>query len=324
MTERTADIERFDPKDEPLPFLSNFQDIFLSIGVVILLVGIMIVSLMVGGNFQSMPLQPALLSAAGLTVSVLLLVWILSDVLVRKHRRILPGIILCMTFVGLSVLGFGFVYGAAANMDVLDAVDVESWDFTEGMSDNDQATDDTYRQIANSLRDAVPMVVKGFLVGAPLMGLFASFLFYRRFKLPFSSALVAVAACGLVIILIMLTSPYDAARFSPTIGLLAGLALLVAGVVYDMKDPARVSRFSGNGFWLHFFAAPVLLTNVLTITSVGFVYDFPALSSNIGGVFENQYSVGQSIVTLIVIAGFALISLLLNRRALIVSGLVSA
>ena len=135
---------------------------------------------------------------------------------------------------------------------------------------------------------------------------------------------MGAAAVGLLFCEAFYLSPYDTIRFLPTVIFLSGLLLLIAGVLYDMRDPQRVTRWSGNGFWLHFFAAPLVLTGALTIAAQGFAFDFPAMEGNNIDFFAKRFSPRQSVITLIVIAVFAVISLLLNRRALLVAGLLSA
>jgi hypothetical protein len=113
--------------------------------------------------------------------------------------------------------------------------------------------------------------------------------------------------------------------------LISGVALFLAGMVFDARDPARATRLSGAGFWLHFFAAPTLLGAALTVVNLGWsvdMADFETTSS--GGPLvsmiagDEAAAVRSAAVTLAVIGVFALISLLINRRALIVAGLISA
>jgi hypothetical protein len=87
------------PSDELLPFLSNFHDIFTTIGVLILFVGI---GLGAGQIFAAVaPAQGSLAFDAlwmSLAAGAALVAWLVSAVLVGRQRRILPGIVLCVVF----------------------------------------------------------------------------------------------------------------------------------------------------------------------------------------------------------------------------------
>ena len=49
-----------------------------------------------------------------------------------------------------------------------------------------------------------------------------------------------------------------------------GLAMMVAGLWFDMKDPHRISRHSVTGFWLHILAAPALVnTCAMSLYNLG-------------------------------------------------------
>ncbi|WOI53534.1 hypothetical protein [Parvularcula sp. LCG005] len=322
-TSETAPIDRFDPNDEPLPFLNNFQDVFLSIGVIVFLVGIMILMTMTSSSIANE--TSAITAMAVMCAVVLAIVWWLSEILVRRRRRILPGIVLFIAFVqlciGLYGSGFALIFGEET---VSQFENGEYPGFDESVFEGAEPTDKNFRAAANMAVAAIPLMAKIFMLGLPLATLLASYFYYRRFKLPFSVAGVATAAIGLLIVSLFFAFPYDVVRFAPVVLLSSGLALLVAGIVYDMKDPERVTRFSGNGFWLHLFAAPLTLWGAMTISTQGLIVDFPALAEGNFTDFKNPFTVQQSIVTLCIIAVFGVISLLLNRRALVVSGLVTA
>ncbi len=309
-------IDGFDPKDEPLPFLSNFQDIFLTVGVAILLGGLSVF----GGILAAADLGSASANfglRAAVTFGLFAVVWMLSEVIVRARRRILPGIVLAISAVVLAVSTayclFQSVYGGA----LFDGLgEIRFFSTLDEVDDNDLGQ---MRAATNDMVRSVPLQIKLLWLGLPAIAALTAFGYYRRFRLPFSAALFAITAWGLVWGVLLLTIPFDAIRFQATIGLIVGLSLLFAGIAFDMRDPERVSRFSGNGFWLHFFAAPILLFSVLTISAQGF-----AFGPSDGDQADARFSVFQSILTLLIIASFAVISLLLNRRALIVAGLTSA
>ena len=81
-------------------------------------------------------------------------------------------------------------------------------------------------------------------------------MFYARFRLPFSIGLSGGGVAVFVIVAGLVFSFEQTLRLLPALYLGLGLLLFGAGVAFDARDPARTTRFSDNGFWLHFAAAP--------------------------------------------------------------------
>ena len=305
--------------DEPLPFLSNFQDWFLSLGVIVLLFGLVTGAVSIGTEIYRDGEPFAVIGLV--TTPILLVVAGLSHVLVGKRRRVLPGIVLSLAFLAVSGALFTSLYAGLFAEGLFDA---EIWDGFDAVADDyDPSSQQSLRAVAQEVSAATPFAVKAFLIGLPLTLFAAALGYYRAYKLPFASALTGATGLTALLALLFVLFPYDVVRFHPALTLAFGLALLAGGVAYDMRDPERVMRWSGNGFWLHLFAAPVLLNGALTIAQHGLAYDMVALAEG-DFDYEDQFGTLRSIVTLLVIFLFGVISLLLNRRALVVSGLVSA
>jgi hypothetical protein len=130
---------------------------------------------------------------------------------------------------------------------------------------------------------------------------------FWRFRLPFSLFLLALSVAGLFYTAIARINDGDLI-FGGAAMFIAGLVTLGFAIWFDARDPQRASRTSDHAFWLHMAAAPQIIFGVRgLILGSGFA---PA-------------STADASVMLIVLIAFALISLALNRRALIVSGLLS-
>lgn len=158
-----------------------------------------------------------------------------------------------------------------------------------------------FKDVLNSTGriDAFPAVVT----------LAAMLLFYWRFKLPFSIALIAIS------LLILAYSFVGGSVSLGTFLLCSGIILFVVALFYDARDTARLTRFADNAFWLHFTAAPLIIhgvaSKVLSITT-----------TNIMGLLPMaQLDKSDAMVLLTVIIALALMGLAINRRALIVSSL---
>ncbi len=336
MTDTTADSIAHDagieatassnarPSDEMLPFLNNFHDIFTTIGVVILLGGLAIgagqVMSGLGLEEGSLRWQMALM---GLIAGFALIVWLLSALLVGHQRRILPGIVLCGAFsvAATVILVWAYVqfliHGAGISEDTFA-------NFVE--PDSDGIT----REAVNSVLAQIPWSLRLFPVVAGLAALIPVSMFYFSFRLPFAGGLVAVALAVLASLTLLTIDPYTAGVYAPAINVAIGGALLLAGIIFDARDPGRTTRLAGTAFWLHFFAAPILLTSVLNVVQIGWSFDEADFANpeNMNLLLAMSADDGNAaqlaVVALIVIALFALVSLLINRRALIVSGLLTA
>ena len=133
-----------------------------------------------------------------------------------------------------------------------------------------------------------------FFTGGALL---SATLFYLRFQLPFSLALAALGAVGVALSLIELGLPgFVEAHFVP-LTLVFGVLIFGAAMREDMADPERITVRSDNAFWLHLLAAPAL----------------------VHGLIGQQLD--GSLMVLGAMALVTLLALIIDRRALLVSGL---
>jgi len=320
-TEDTQHVETTSsaqPGDEMLPFLNNFHDIFTSIGVIILFVGLGLgaVQLQDAFNLPEGSLSEELASL-GLTLLIGLVAWGLSTILVGRQRRILPGIILNLIFVstaGIVLIWFYSVF-VVGQMDgfVLD-------DAFSGFQDLEELN----RQDVSDVLATMPWTVRIWPVALVLSFTASVMAYYAKFRLPFAGGLAGVSWATLAVTVLLVVDPYTAFVFNPAISLATGVGLFIAGVMFDARDPARETRLAGTGFWLHFFAAPILLSSAISVALTGWMFDVEVYAAQNLFSENSEAALRSAIVTLLVIGLFALISLLINRRALIVSGLITA
>ena len=256
---------------ESLRFLANFNDIFISIGLVLLLAGVALVGGVTGmgaGSVTAGSLM-ALLPVAAVS-------WLLAEYFCARRRLLLPSMVLAT--------GFALSVGLAVT----------------AMIGEETARD------ASNLANVWSAVGNLGLYGAAAGG-GAALAFFARFRLPFALFLVAVAVALL---------GYTAVGFFGDIGLVLGGLLslvigagtLVAAIGLDMADPKRATRKADYAFWLHLAAAPQIILG---------------LRGLISGVGFAPQSVTEASILLSALLIFAVLSLALNRRALIVSSLLS-
>ena len=275
--------------EEELRFIRNFHDVFLSIGLGMLIVGIGIASSLVGGQMIFGMLGEGLTGAtrgAAMTAAVIAfidaaIIWALAEVFARTRRLFLPAIVI--------LLGFIFFFTAGAGLTYVATLDVGDFD-----------------EASFKVRMMIFVMALAATVG--------TFAYYTRMKLPFAMGLGGAALAGTAVTGIGLFIPDLLTGHFLKVMLFIGVFLFLFGVYFDARDPARRTRLSDNGFWLHFFAAPLIFVSVTRLAAGGDGF----------GSFMTGGASSAPVVTLIVVLIFALISLLINRRALLVSGLISA
>ncbi|MEZ5892672.1 MAG: hypothetical protein R3C58_05955 [Parvularculaceae bacterium] len=272
--------------EEELRFIRNFHDIFLSIGLAMFAAGLGIVTALlipkVTGGIDSENWRQTLWVSAGFSAADALVMWMLGEVFARTRRLFLPSIVILVWFLI-------FVSGAIGSAYIA------------------MFSDQSYKEWEDAMGHlkAMPLTVFGVTT-------FATLLFYLRTKLPFSMGVLGVGLAATGVGALIYQDPQKVIEHVTWLILLSGVFLFVLGVFFDARDPARKTRISDNGFWLHFFAAPLIFSATMELAtgSRGFR----------GGAFD----AGSATTTLIIVIVFALVSLLINRRALLVSGLLSA
>jgi len=147
----------------------------------------------------------------------------------------------------------------------------------------------------------------------------AMLLFYWRIRLPFCMALMAIALLYLFYTIVFSVAPDFAQSNLGWVFLLGGLATIVVAIIYDMRDPERVTRFSDNAFWLHLVSAPLIINGLGLVLGAlqvlralpGFKLPFPMPIPFPGEEWKVMVMIGL----------LTLIGLALNRRALVASSL---
>lgn len=272
------------PGEEELRFIRNFHDVFLSIGLAMFAVGLGIAAGLVmrslTDGLDASAWRRVTLMVAGLFFLNAAIMWGLGEVFARTRRLFLPAIVILLAFIGFWFGGLAATYALLfldANIDSLD----------------------------RSLTELKTLPL--FLAVGVTLAISA---YYLRMRLPFAMGLGALSLAGTGVAALFLVDQALVVDNLQWIQLAAGVFLFVLGVAFDARDPERLTRYSDNGFWLHFFAAPLILGAVVSLVA-------GPQGPYVGGTYP-------AAATLIVVIVFALISLLINRRALLVAGLISA
>lgn len=272
--------------EENFRLLNSFNDIFVSIGIVILLVALGAIGQAFAGFIAPPPgwendmsseqwesaynLHQSLeISLTGLFVAAA--AWPLAEFFTRKRRMALPSIILLLAFVGgvfATFLGLGVAVIENGN-DRIGAIMVSA---------------------------------------AALIAAGAAYLHWRRFMVPITvaagSAAVAATLIGLAISAIGPDNIQENAFF--TLVFVAGLAVFAFAMRWDISDRERTTRRSDVAFWLHLLAAPMIAHPIFAM---------------LGVVEGDDLGVGAALGVLGVYIVFGLFALAIDRRALLVSAL---
>ncbi len=142
------------------------------------------------------------------------------------------------------------------------------------------------------------------LVVASAMAVVAAGVHWVRFRVPITVAAGAAAAIAFVLAALVWVQP-DLVRWLNTLFLGAGALVFTLALRWDASDPARRTRRSDVAFWLHLLAAPLLVHPVFSMLQV--------LGGDVG--------VLQALLVLALYLVIGLVSLCIDRRALMVSAL---
>lgn len=153
-----------------------------------------------------------------------------------------------------------------------------------------------------ALADAAGRAVP-FLAGiAAFAGAYAH---WRRFRVPIAMAAMAAGGVGTAIGGLAAVAPHFSAEYWKVILLLAGLGVFLFAMRWDVSDRERRTRRSDTAFWLHVLAAPLLVHPLAGFTGAGFGFATPAAPIPLLGLF----------------LALAVVAIVVDRRALLVSGL---
>lgn len=298
LSSRGAGVRTAAGGEEDLRFIRNFHDVFLAIGI-----GIFAIGMAIGiGTYVADAGSPAqgAVTTGMLTAGAAAIMWALGEIFARRRRLFLPAIATVLAFtafivVSAATLYFGILLGRGFDQNVSD------------------------------FSSMPPEMRIGILVAASMCAI-APLAFYLRFRLPFSLGLAGGGAAFFVIVIALVFAFEQTLRMLPALYLVLGGLLFAAAVAFDARDPERTTRFSDNAFWLHFAAAPFILNGALGLVGQVFLGESgAALSPTVGLITaaNGGAAAAQATVTLIVVGLLGFVSLLINRRVLIVSALLA-
>ena len=285
--------------EENFRLINSFNDIFVAIGIVILLIAMGAIGQASAGLLVAVPANPyanwdwtsgtgpdfesaeylAYRAAqdlknalgvcfAGLFVS--LTAWPLAEFFTKKRRMALPSILLLLAFVGgvlVAVASTGAAFGFNGDQPLGAAI----------------------------------VAIAGVVAGG------AAYLHWRRFQVPITVAAGIAALVIAVLFVLLAITQIESSSFGFLVAILiAGLGVFAFAMRWDISDRERLTKRSDVAFWLHLLAAPMIAHPIFALLGV-------TEGDNLG--------VGAAFGVLGVYIAFALLALAIDRRALLVSAL---
>lgn len=285
----SADREMPVGDEENFRLVTSFNDIFVTIGVVILLVAVG----SIGGSLVSGMTRLESLVFAIPSLMVAVTSWFLAEIFTRKRRMALPSIVLLTTFVWS-------VFFAAAALLITPFMLGGTVSGSRGGFDSDAVA-----------RTFGAGIMVGWMLATGAATVAATWFHWKRFMVPITVAAGAAALVASVMGAIALG--FEALGDGPgsvaymPLFLVAGLAVFAVAMRWDMSDRERTTRRSDVAFWLHLLAAPMIAHPLF--------YSLGVMGGN------GKVGIGAALGVVAIYLLFGLVALLIDRRALLVSAL---
>lgn len=214
--------------EEHFRLLTGFNDIFVAIAAMILLVAVSWI-----GNEIPPQVDPGGPSPfAGLFVAAT--AWGLAEFFTRKRRMALPSILLLLAFVGGVLMTSGLALVLAVGEETLQ----------------------NNENLAALIASASAAIATG-----------AAWLHWRRFRVPITIAAGAATVVGVALGLIAYAVGDTGQLKNILLGfaLLLGIGVFLFAMWWDSSDPRRETRRSDVAFWLHLLAAPLIVHPIFSL-----------------------------------------------------------
>ncbi|NVK35943.1 MAG: hypothetical protein HWE23_15765 [Rhodobacteraceae bacterium] len=212
-------------------------------------------------------------------------IWGLSEVFSRKLRLALPSFLLSLFFTPAAMVAvIGLIGGSGA------ALTGQAGDVMGSLSNFAGIGDES------SIKLLLPV----------LLGIAAAYLHYYRFRVPVGVSGIVGGIVLLFAVIVYSIAPTFLQNNLSIFTLLAGVGCFAIAMYFDKRDLRRITVNTDKAFWLHLQAAPLIVHSLLNI----------AIKA---GIKEQEIS--YSVVAIAIFLALSLVAILIDRRALLVSGL---
>jgi len=143
------------------------------------------------------------------------------------------------------------------------------------------------------------------LAAGCMLAAVAAWVHWLRFHVPITVAAgTGVALVAAIVVVVRVAAPRGG-LLPELLVFLSGVAAFALAMAWDISDRARTTRRADVAFWLHLLAAPLLVHPVFTAI----------------GVLHGGIGSAQALLIVALYCAIALVSLAIDRRALMVSAL---
>ena len=142
-----------------------------------------------------------------------------------------------------------------------------------------------------------------FFITSSLAGVVAGIFHWKRFRVPITIAVCCALVIGYIFASLIATK--DLKHGMSIFSFVAGVLVFICAFVWDASDTKRVGKSADVAFWLHLLAAPLLVHPIF----------------NTLGIFDKTINMQQSVAVIVVYIVISYLSLVIDRRALMVSAL---
>lgn len=278
--------------EENFRLVTSFNDIFVTIGVITLLIAVGSIVAAAMPNETGASLLNTALSVGMPAAAIAATAWGLAEIFTRRRRMALPSIVLLLAFAGAAYLAVGSVVA-------LPVFAIAGENLTAG------------NQALSGQQSAGPGTA-ALLLAATLTALLAR-AHWRRFRVPITIAAGAGIVTAALIAAANLAMDWltgtDADLPNMLIVFAAGLGVFALAMRWDMTDRMRTKRRSDVTFWLHLLAAPLIVHPLFSALGV------------IGSGSGQEIGVLSALAVIAIYAVLTLVALAIDRRALLVSAL---
>lgn len=140
---------------------------------------------------------------------------------------------------------------------------------------------------------------------ASVLAALAAYFHYRRFQIPITVAAGTIAITGFLIALILSVFSGSESWILATV-FVCGVFAFILAMYWDASDLERKTNRSDVAFWLHLLSAPLIVHPVFTFL----------------GILDGQEGLSSMIVVVLLYLLMTFISIVVDRRAFMVSSLI--
>ena len=217
----------------------------------------------------------------GMWITMAVAAWLLAEFFTRLRRMALPSIVLLIVFAVAAFMGASTFLGAAL-----------------------VPPKGPYPATLSNLL-GLDLGRPTVLAAAAFMTVLLTAVHYWRFRVPITVAAGCGALSITVVALVYGLAPQLSSVAHNTVILASGFAIFALAMRFDISDPQRLTRRTDIAFWLHLLAAPLIVHSLIQ------------------GLVANTLKMDPTaaVAIMAVFLALSLVAVLIDRRAMLVSGL---